>query len=92
MGNVLHVCYISSVARKERRGAADERLEGLLAAGDWRQARTEARALASSGSEPERQAAERAIVRLRPGPTAVLALVLGLVFLAIVAAAGIWHR
>jgi hypothetical protein len=80
------------VTRKERRSAADERLEGLLAAGDWRQARTEARALASSGSEPERQAGERAIVRLRPGPTAVLALVLGLVFLAIVAAAGLWHR
>ena len=92
MGNVRHVCYISPVARKERRGAADERLEGLLAAGDWRQARTEARVLASSGSEPERQAAERAIVRLRPGPTAVLALVLGLAFLAIVAAAGLWHR
>jgi hypothetical protein len=80
------------VARKERRGAADERLEGLLAAGDWRQARTEARALASSGSEPERQAAERALVRLRPGPTSVLALVLGFVFLAVVAAAGLWHR
>jgi hypothetical protein len=92
VGNVRHVCYISLVARKERRGAADERLEGLLAAGDWRQARTEARALASSGSEPDRQAAERAIVRLRPGPTAVLALVLGLGFLAIVAAAGLWHR
>jgi cytochrome c-type biogenesis protein CcmH/NrfG len=80
------------VARKERRGAADERLEGLLAAGDWRQARIEARAVTSSSSEPERQAAERAIARLRPGPTAVLALVLGLVFLAAVAAAGLWHR
>ena len=80
------------MARKERRGAAEERLEGLLAAGDWRHARIEARALASSGSEPERQAAERALVRLRPGPTSVLALVAGLVFLAVVAVAGLWHR
>jgi hypothetical protein len=80
------------VARKERRGAAEERLEGLLAAGDWRQARTEALGLAASGSEAERQTAERALVRLRPGPTSVLSLVLGLVFLAIVAAAGLWHR
>ena len=80
------------MARKERRGAAEERLEGLLAAGDWRHARIEARALASSGSEPERQAAERALVRLRPGPTSVLALVAGLVFLSVVAAAGLWHR
>lgn len=92
MGNVLHVCYISLVARKERKGAAEERLEGLLAAGDWRQARTEARALASSGSEPERRSAERVLVRLRPGPTSVLALALGLAFLAAVAAAGLWHR
>ena len=80
------------MARKERRGAAEERIEGLLAAGDWRHARIEARALASSGSEPERQAAERALVRLRPGPTSVLALVAGLVFLAVVAAAGLWRR
>jgi len=64
------------VARKERRSAADERIEGLFLAGDWRQARREAPALD----------------RLRPGPTAVLAFLAGLVFLAIVAAAGLWHR
>jgi len=64
------------VARKERRSAADERLEGLFAAGDWRQARKEAPDLA----------------RLRPGPTAVVAFLVGLVFLAMVAAAGLWRR
>ena len=64
------------MARKERRSAADERIEGLIEAGDWRQARRVAPALA----------------RLRPGPTAVLAFGAGLVFLAIVAAAGLWHR
>jgi hypothetical protein len=80
------------VARKERKSAADERLEGLLAAGDWRLARTEARALASSGTGPEREAAERALIRLRPGPTAVLAFVAGLLFLAAVAAAGLRIR
>jgi hypothetical protein len=80
------------VARKERRTAADERIDGLLAAGDWRQARVEAGAMASSGTEAEREAATRALARLRPGPTAVWAFVAGLAFLAAVAAAGLWHR
>ena len=80
------------MARKERRSAADERLEGLLAAGDWRQARIEALALASSGSEAEREAAGRALARLRPGPTAVWAFAAGLTFLVLVAVAGLWHR
>jgi hypothetical protein len=80
------------VARKERKSAADERLEGLLTAGDWRLARTEAGVLASSGSEPEREAAARTLVRLRPGPTAVAAFVVGLLFLAAVAAAGLRIR
>jgi hypothetical protein len=80
------------VARKERKSAADERLEGLLTAGDWRLARAEARALASSGPEPEREAAARVLVRLRPGPTAVMAFVAGLLFLAAVAAAGLRIR
>jgi hypothetical protein len=80
------------VARKERKSAAAERLEGLLTAGDWRLARAEARVLASSGPEPEREAAERVLVRLHPGPTAVMAFVAGLLFLAAVAAAGLRIR
>jgi DNA-binding LacI/PurR family transcriptional regulator len=80
------------VARKERRTAADERLEGLLAAGAWKQARVEARTMAASGPEADRQAAERALVRLRPGPTAVMAFLVGLAFLAVVAVAGLWLR
>jgi hypothetical protein len=80
------------VARKERRGAADERLEGLLAAGDWRRARVEAVALAASGSDAERDVAGRVLARLRPGPTAVWSFVAGLAFLAAVAIAGLWHR
>lgn len=80
------------MARKERKGAAEERLEGLFAAGDWRLARAEAVQLAGSKAEEEREAAERALSRLRPGPTAVLALAGGLVFLAIVAAAGLRLR
>jgi hypothetical protein len=80
------------VARKERRSAADERLEGLLTAGDWRKARVEAVALASSGSDAEREVAARVLGRLRPGPTAVWSFVAGLAFLAAVAIAGLWHR
>jgi hypothetical protein len=80
------------VARKERKGAAEERLAGLYSAGDWRAARVEAARLAASSVEGEREAAQRALERLRPGPTAVLAFVGGLVFLAIVAAAGLWMR
>jgi hypothetical protein len=80
------------VARKERKGAAEERLEGLLSAGNWRAARVEATRLAASSVEGEREAAKRALHRLRPGPTAVLAFAGGLAFLAIVAAAGLWMR
>jgi hypothetical protein len=80
------------VARKERRNAADERLEGLFAAGDWRQARVEAQGLAASGSESDRETAGRALDRLRPGPTAVWAFAVGLAFLVAVAVAGLWHR
>ena len=65
------------MARKERKGAAEERLEGLLAAGDWRSAKGEARKLAGSSVDGERSAAERALVRLRPGPTAIWAFGLG---------------
>jgi DNA-binding LacI/PurR family transcriptional regulator len=80
------------VARKERKGAAEERLEGLLAAGDWHGARAEADRLAGSKVGEEREAAERALSRLRPGPTAILAFAGGLAFLAIVAAAGLRMR
>jgi DNA-binding LacI/PurR family transcriptional regulator len=80
------------VARKERKGAADERLEGLLAAGDWRSAKGEARKLAGSSEEGERSAAERALARLRPGPTAILAFAAGLAFLAAIAASGLRMR
>jgi hypothetical protein len=85
------------VARKERKGAAVERLEGLLAAGDWRAARAEAARLAGSavdgpGAEGEREAVDLARSRLRPGPTALLAFAGGLVFLAVVAAAGLRMR
>ena len=81
------------MARKERKGAAEERLEGLArapATGGMRASRHVP--WPASGSEPERQAAERALVRLRPGPSSVMAFVAGLVFLAVVAAAGLWHR
>jgi len=80
------------VARKERKNAAEERLEGLLAAGDWRAAKVEARKLEGSSVEAERGAAERALVRLRPGPTAILAFGAGLVFLAAIALAGLRMR
>jgi hypothetical protein len=85
------------VARKERKDAALERLEGLLAAGDWRAARAEVARLAGPGIdgarvEGEPGAVERARARLRPGPTALLALAGGLAFLAAVAAAGLRMR
>ncbi len=80
------------MARKERKGAAEARLEGLLGAGDWRAARVEAARLAASDVEEDREAAARALSRLRPGPSAVLAFVVGLAFLAIVAAVGLWMR
>jgi hypothetical protein len=80
------------VARKDRKGAAEERLEGLLGAGDWRAARVEAERLAASEDPGAREAAARAEVRLAPGPSARLAFVGGLVFLAVVAAAGLWLR
>jgi hypothetical protein len=80
------------VARKEHRTAAEARLEGLLAAGDWGGARALAGALAASQSEAEREAAARALPRLRPGPSALGAFLVGLAFLAAVAAAGLWHR
>jgi hypothetical protein len=82
------------VARKdkERKNAAQERLEGLLVAGDWHAAKREARKLEGSSVDGERAAAERALSRLRPGPTAILAFVAGLVFLAAVAVAGLRMR
>ncbi len=80
------------MARKERKNAAEERLEGLLAAGDWRAAKGEARKLAASSVEAERAAAGSALARLRPGPTAILAFGAGLAFLAAVAAAGLRMR
>jgi len=80
------------VARKERKNAAEERLEGLLAAGDWGAAKAEARKLEGSSVDGERAAAERALVRLRPGPTAILAFGAGLVFLAGIALAGLRMR
>ena len=80
------------MARKERKNAAEERLEGLLAAGDWRAARVEAARLAGSNVEAEREAGARAWSRLRAGPSAVLAFGAGLVLLAVVAAAGLWMR
>ena len=80
------------MARKERKGTADARLEGLFAAGDWRDARVEAVRLATSGDEGEREVAQRALARLRPGPSALLAFAGGLLFLAIVAAAGLRMR
>jgi hypothetical protein len=82
------------VARKdkERKNAAEERLEGLLVAGDWQAAKREARKLEGSSVDGERAAAERALSRLRPGPTAILAFVAGLVFLAAVAVAGLRMR
>ena len=85
------------MARKVRKGAVAERLEGLLAAGDWRAARTEVARLAGSGvggpgSDGEPGTVELARSRLRPGPTAVLAFAAGLAFLAIVAAVGLRMR
>lgn len=80
------------MARKERKSAAEERLEGLLGAGDWRAARPLATQLAGSSNEAEREAGLRGQERLRPGPSAVLAFVAGLAFLAVVAAAGLWMR
>ena len=85
------------MARKERKGAAAERLEGLLAAGDWRAARIEVARLAGSevggpGAEGELGTVELARSRLRPGPTALLAFAAGLAFLAIVAVAGLRMR
>ncbi len=80
------------MARKERKDAAVERLEGLVAAGDWRAARAEVARIQASGTDAERAAAAPVAARLRPGPTAILAFVAGLVFLALVAAAGLWMR
>ncbi len=80
------------MARKDRKGAAEERLEGLLVAGDWRTARVEASRLAGEPDGPEHDAGLRALERLRPNPSARLALVAGLVFLAVVAAAGLRMR
>ncbi len=72
-------------------GAA-ARLEAEMAAGNWRAARGDAEALAASGGEEERSVAAVVRERLRPGPTARLAFVAGLVLFAIVAAAGLTHR
>lgn len=80
------------MARKERKSAAEERLEGLLAAGDWHAARPLATQLAGSNVEAERDAGLRGLERLRPGPSAVKAFAAGLAFLAVVAAAGLWMR
>jgi hypothetical protein len=80
------------VARKERKGGAAARLEAEMAAGDWRAARGAAEALAASGGDEERSVAAGVLERLRPGPTARLAFVAGLVLFAIVAAAGLTHR
>jgi len=85
------------VARKERKDAALERLEGLVDAGDWRAARAEVARLAGSGAgspavEGESGAIERVRSRLRPSPAALLAFAGGLVFLAVVAAAGLRMR
>jgi hypothetical protein len=80
------------VARKERKDAAIERLGGLVDAGDWRAARAEAERIAATGDAAEKAAAALVAERLRPGPTAILAFAAGLAFLAVVAAAGLWHR
>jgi len=80
------------VARKERKNASEERLEGLLAVGDWRAARPLAAQLAGSGVEAEREAGKQGLERLRPGPSAVMAFAAGLAFLAVVAAAGLRMR
>jgi hypothetical protein len=85
------------VARKERKEAAVERLEGLVAAGDWRAARAEVARLAGPGAgspavEGEGGPVELVRARLRPNPAALLAFAVGLVFLAVVAAAGLRMR
>ncbi len=80
------------MARKEQRTKAEVRVEGLLDAGDWRQARVEAAGLAASGTGGERAFAGRILSRLRPGPSAMLAFAAGLAFLALVAAVGLRHR
>lgn len=80
------------MARKERKSAAEERLEGLFAAGDWRAARVQATQLAGSSVEGEREAGLRGLARLRPGSSAVQAFAVGLAFLAVVAVAGLWMR
>ena len=69
-----------------------ERLAGLLDAGDWRDARPEAERLSASEDEGAREAAARALLRLRPDPSAILGFAGGLVFLAAVAVAGLWLR
>lgn len=80
------------MARKERKSAAEERLEGLLSAGDWRAARPLAEQLAASSVEAEREAGSRGLLRLRPNPSAVQAFAAGLAFLLVVAVAGLWMR
>jgi len=74
-----------------------ERLEGLVAAGDWRAARAEVALLAGPGAgspavEGEGGPVDLVRARLRPNPAALLAFVGGLVFLAVVAAAGLRMR
>ncbi len=85
------------MARKERKDAAVERLEGLVAAGDWRAARVEVARLAGSGAgspsaDGEPGPVELVRARLRPSPAALLAVAGGLAFLAVVAAAGLRMR
>lgn len=80
------------MARKERRGGAEARLEGLLDAGDWRDARVEAERLAGSGDAAGKEAAARALARLRPDPSARVTFVVSLFVLAAVAVAGLWPR
>lgn len=71
-----------------------ERLEGLVAAGDWRAARAELAGPGSGSPEVEGEGGPVELVRarLRPNPAALLAFVGGLVFLAVVAAAGLRMR
>ncbi len=80
------------MARKEQRTKAEVRVEGLLDAGDWRQAREEASRLAAAGTEGERAFAGPILSRLGAGPSAKLAFAVGLAFLALVAAVGLHHR
>ncbi|HVP66869.1 MAG TPA: hypothetical protein VMT17_06370 [Anaeromyxobacteraceae bacterium] len=79
------------MAKRDRKAGADLRLQGLFEAGDWRQARAEARRLRASSPEAE-PAVREVVERMRPDPSAVWAGAVGVLLLAAVASLGLLHR